>query len=59
VNFDVRQNMTLDDLNAGKVHILLASPESLLSKAGRKILKNIGPKMIKCLVIDEAHCIKK
>ena len=52
------QQYGLTDLFSGKVNILFASPESLLSKRGRKLLKRVHS-MVKSLVVDEAHCIIK
>ena len=48
----------LTDLFSGKVNILFASPESLLSKRVRKLLKKVHY-MVKSLVVNEAHCIIK
>jgi superfamily II DNA helicase RecQ len=55
----MQQKKTMEDLYEGKINLLLASPESFLSKGGRKLLKKIGSQMVKCLVVDEAHCIAK
>ena len=48
-----------EDVRRGNVHILLASPESLLGQH-RQLISDLADKnMIGAIVIDEAHCVLK
>lgn len=55
---DPDQKFSVKDLKDGKVHILFGSPESLLMAPMKKLLKELTAQ-VKCLVVDEAHCIQK
>ena len=53
---DVKSNFTLQDLEEGKLSVLVCHPESLLSKQGEEILKCLlRSKLLLAVIVDEFH----
>lgn len=49
---DYRRN--LEQIQAGRVKLLYAAPETLVKDA---LLERLPPEAVRCLAVDEAHCI--
>ena len=53
---DVRSNFTIQDLEEGKLSVLVCHPESLLSKQGEEILKCLlRSNLLLAVMVDEFH----